>query len=45
MLFIVNPDFNVILNNETTVGANHKFFTSAPNSLKEIAANKGNLAK
>ena len=35
-------NFNLILSNEITVGANHKFFTLTLNGLKAIAANQGN---
>ena len=35
----INPNFNLILSNEITVGANRKFFTLTQNSFKAIAAN------
>ena len=33
-----NPHFNLILDNEITVGANCKFFSLTQNDLKAIAA-------
>ena len=33
----INPNFNLILSNEITVGANRKFFTLTRNGLKAIA--------
>jgi len=37
-----NQNFNLILSNKLTVGANHKFFTLTQNGLKAIAANQRN---
>ena len=37
-----NSHFNLILSNEITVGANHKFFTLTLNGLNAVAANQGN---
>ena len=34
-----NPNFDLILSNEITVGTNCKFFTLALNGLRAIAAN------
>ena len=36
------PNFDLILSNEVTVGANHKFSTLTLNGLKVIAPNQGN---
>ena len=33
------PNYNLNLSNEVTIGANHKFLTSAPNNPRAIAAN------
>ena len=38
----ITLSFNLILVNEVTVGANHKFFTLTWNGLKAIAANQRN---
>ena len=38
----ITYNFNVILSNEFTVGANLKFFTFTWNGLKAIAANQRN---
>ena len=38
----ITPNFNLILSNEVTVGANRKFFTLSLNGLKAIAANQSN---
>ena len=38
----ITLSFNLILVNEVTVGANHKFFTLTLNGLKAIPANEGN---
>ena len=38
----MNSNFNLILSNEITVGANGKFFTLIQNGLKAIAANQRN---
>ena len=41
-LLKVRLKLEVILDNESTVGANHKFFTLTLNGLKAIPANEGN---
>ena len=41
-LYKTTPNFKLILINEVTVAANHKFFTLKSNGLKAIAANQGN---
>ena len=38
----ITLNFNLILVNEVTVGANHKLFTLTLNGLNAIAANQGN---
>ena len=38
----ITTNFNLILSNVVTFGANHKFFTLTLNGLKAIAANQGN---
>ena len=38
----INPNINLILSNEITVGGNRIFFTLTLNDLKGIAANQGN---
>ena len=41
----INPNFNLILSNEITAGANRKLFTLTQNGLKVIAANQDNHAE
>ena len=41
----MSANFNPYLSNEITFAANNKFFTLAPNSLKAIAENQGNLVE
>ena len=38
----MTPNFNLILSNKITVGANHKSLLLAPNGLKVILANQDN---